>query len=101
LAEAKDYEEKGYDVYSLNTSSLEAAKKIRAATNLVLMGRLRSGSGTPGMGGGQTSAPTSQPTSSELEQAVEQARKLEGIVDIVSKHGWRADLSPNQSADRL
>jgi thioredoxin reductase len=86
LADAKDYEEKGYDVYQLNTSSLEAAKKIRAATNLILMGSLRGGGGMMGPGGGQNAAAASdsnQPTAAELEQGVEQARKLEGIVDIL------------------
>jgi thioredoxin reductase len=92
LAEAKEYEEKGYDVYRFNGSSLEAAKKVRAATNLILMGSIRgAGGGMPGLGQ-NTAAPTSQPTASELEQAVEQARKLQGIVDIL----WiRVDEHPN------
>ena len=91
LADAKDYELKGYDVYQMMGSSVEAAKKVRAATNLILMGSIRgAGGGMPGMGA--TTAPTSQPTASEVEEAVEQARKLEGIVDIL----WiRVDEHPS------
>ena len=51
VAEAKEAEENGYDIYQLNSSSLEAAKKVRAATNLILMSSLRIG-----MGGYNTSA---------------------------------------------
>jgi len=100
LADAKDYEEKGYDVYQLNTSSLEAANKIRAATNLVLMGSLRGPGGMMGPGGGQDASSyndSNQPTAAEIEQGVEQARMLEGIVDIlwirVSEHpnAWNQD----------
>jgi 2,4-dienoyl-CoA reductase-like NADH-dependent reductase (Old Yellow Enzyme family) len=93
VAEAKEKEDRGYDVYQLNTSSLEAAKKVRAATNLILMSSLRIG-----MGGYNTSAQdTNQPTADQLEQAVEAARKLEGIVDYVqirvSEHpnAWNQD----------
>jgi len=91
LADAKEYELKGYDVYQLMGTSVEAAKKVRAATNLILIGSYRgAGGGMPGMG--STTLPTSQPTAAELEQAVEQARKLEGIVDIL----WiRVDEHPN------
>jgi len=32
LKEAKEAEANGYDIYQLNTTSVEAAKKIRAAT---------------------------------------------------------------------
>jgi len=108
VAQAKEAEDKGYDVYQLNTTSLEAAQAVRSATNLILMASLRAG------GGGGMGAPRSgeshrkirwnypnvafdmadgeknpgitninQPTAAELEQAVEQARKLEGIVDFV------------------
>ena len=58
LADAKDYELKGYDVYQMMGSSLEAAKKVRAATNLILMGSIRgAGGGMPGSGENAT-APT-------------------------------------------
>ncbi len=88
LADAKDYEQKGYDVYQLNTSNIKAAKEIRAATNLVLMGAIR-GAGGMMFGGGLES---SQPTEAELKDAVEQARQLEGAVDIL----WiRIDQHPN------
>jgi thioredoxin reductase len=90
LADAKEYELKGYDVYQMMGSSVEAAKKVRAATNLILMGSIRGAGG--GMPGQVTEAPTSQPTASQVEQAVEQARKLEGIVDIL----WiRVDEHPS------
>jgi 2,4-dienoyl-CoA reductase-like NADH-dependent reductase (Old Yellow Enzyme family)/thioredoxin reductase len=87
VAEAKEAEDFGYDVYSINTDSLEAVQAVRNATNLVLMTRLRGGGG-PGMmtGGGRNVAGVTnnnQPTAAELEQAVEEARKLEGLVDYV------------------
>jgi len=84
VAEAKTAEERGYDVYQLNSSSLEVAKKVRTATNLILMSGIRVGGG--GMQASKNSPGISnnnQPTASELEQAIEQARKLEGIVDYV------------------
>jgi 2,4-dienoyl-CoA reductase-like NADH-dependent reductase (Old Yellow Enzyme family)/thioredoxin reductase len=93
LAEAKEAEATGYDIYQLNSSSIEVAKKVRAATNLILMSSLRMG-----MGGYNTSAKDgNQPTAAELEQAVEAAKKLEGIVDYVqirvSEHpnAWNQD----------
>jgi 2,4-dienoyl-CoA reductase-like NADH-dependent reductase (Old Yellow Enzyme family)/thioredoxin reductase len=88
VAEAKEKEDRGYDVYQLNTTSLEAAKKVRAATNLILMSSLRIGRG----GYGTTAQNTNQPTASELEQGIEAARKLEGIVDYVQ---IRVDEHPN------
>jgi len=91
LAEAKEAEDKGYDVYQLNTTSLEAAKKVRAATNLILMTSLRVGTGP--MGAAQTTAEVSnQATAAEIEQGVEAARKLEGLVDYVQ---IRVDEHPN------
>jgi 2,4-dienoyl-CoA reductase-like NADH-dependent reductase (Old Yellow Enzyme family)/thioredoxin reductase len=92
LADAKEYELKGYDVYQMMGSSVEAAKKVRAATNLILMGSYRgSGGGMPGPSQNAT-PPTSQATAAEIEKAVEQAKKLEGIVDIL----WiRVDEHPN------
>jgi thioredoxin reductase len=95
LKEAKEAEDKGYDVYQLNTSSLDVAKKIRASTNLILMGSIRGGRGNMGMGSGENAiglAKDNQPTAAELEDGVEQARKLEGVVDFL----WiRIDEHPN------
>jgi thioredoxin reductase len=97
LADAIEYEKNGYDVYQLQSTSLELAKKIREKTNLILMGALRGGGGPiPDA----SSAVRNQPTEDELKQAVEQAKKLEGVVDIV----WiRIDEHPNawiQDEDR-
>jgi 2,4-dienoyl-CoA reductase-like NADH-dependent reductase (Old Yellow Enzyme family)/thioredoxin reductase len=87
VAEAKEAEDFGYDVYSINTDSLEVVQAVRNATNLILMTQLRSGGGPAMMmgGGGTVSGVTNnnQPTAAELEQAVEAARKLEGLVDYV------------------
>jgi len=93
VAEAKEAEYKGYDVYQMNTTSLEAAKKVRAATNLILMSSLRVGPNS--MQSSKDSLGVSnnnQPSASELEQGIEQARKLEGIVDYVQ---IRVDEHPN------
>jgi len=79
LAEAKEAEDKGYDIYKLNTDSVETAEKVRNTTNLILMSSLRIG-----RGGYNTSAQDgNQASADELEQAVEAAKKLEGIVDYV------------------
>jgi thioredoxin reductase len=95
LKEAREAEEKGYDVYQINTTSLEAAKKVRAATNLVLMGSIRGSRGNMGLGSGENAVGitnNNQPTAAELEEGVEQARKLEGIADFL----WiRTDEHPN------
>jgi len=108
VEQAKTAEAKGYDVYQLNTNSLEAAQAVRAATNLILMSSLRVGS-SGGMGAAMSGTGNrelkwnypnaafdvadgeknpgitnvNQPTADEIEQAVEQARRLEGIVDFV------------------
>jgi thioredoxin reductase len=90
VADAQDYEKKGYDVYQLRSASAEAAKEIKATTNLILMGSLRGGGG--GMPGQVTEAPTPQATKEEIEEGVEQARQFEGIADIL----WiRVDKHPN------
>lgn len=87
IAQAKEAENKGYDVYRLNTSSVEAAQAVRSSTNLIIMSSLRVGSGGGGMGGNKKNAPgvsnVNQPTAAEIEQAVESARKFEGLVDFV------------------
>jgi 2,4-dienoyl-CoA reductase-like NADH-dependent reductase (Old Yellow Enzyme family)/thioredoxin reductase len=85
LAEAKDHVKKGYDVYTLRTPSLEAAKRLRDETNLILLGRLSNPME------GEVHAPP-QPSAAELDEAVRQARKLEGLIDIF----WiRVDGHPN------
>jgi len=96
VAEAKEAEDFGFDVYSIETASLEAVQAVRNATSLILMTQLRAGGG-PGMmmGGGRNAAGVTnnnQPTAAELEQAVEAARKLEGLVDYVQ---IRIDEHPN------
>jgi len=95
VKEAKEAEENGYDIYQIRTTSLEAAKKVRAATNLILMGSIAGTRGNMGMGTGENAiglAKDNQPTAAEIENGVEQARKLEGIVDFV----WiRIDEHPN------
>jgi NADPH-dependent 2,4-dienoyl-CoA reductase/sulfur reductase-like enzyme len=91
VADAQAYEKKGYDVYQLRSASAEAAKEIKATTNLILMGSVRGGGGG-GMPGQTTEAPTPQATKEEIEAGVEQARQLEGIADII----WiRIDKHPN------
>jgi 2,4-dienoyl-CoA reductase-like NADH-dependent reductase (Old Yellow Enzyme family)/thioredoxin reductase len=94
VAEAKGAEDFGYDVYSINTDSLEIVQAVRNATNLILMTQLRSGGGMMMGDGRNTSGVTNsnQPTAAELEQAVEGARKLEGLVDYVQ---IRIDEHPN------
>ena len=90
LADAKEYEKKGYDVYTVQTSSLEAVKRIRAETNLILLGRFK----TPRE---EEVATPPQATAAELEQAVEQARTFEGLIDILwiriegHPNGWNQD----------
>ncbi len=94
VKEAKEAEEFGYDVYSLSSSSVETAKKVRSATNLILMSSLRLAAGS---GYSASATDTNQPSTSDIEQAVEAARKLEGVVDYIqiraSEHpnGWNQD----------
>jgi thioredoxin reductase len=109
IAEAKEAEDKGYDIYELYSNSLEVAQEVKAATNLILMTSLRVGSGGPRSGAAPTGTGASelkwdypnasfdvadglktpgvtnvnQPSDAEIQQAVEQAKKLEGIVDFV------------------
>jgi 2,4-dienoyl-CoA reductase-like NADH-dependent reductase (Old Yellow Enzyme family)/thioredoxin reductase len=106
VAQAKEVEDKGYDIYQLNTDDPEAVQAVRSATNLVLMSGLRVGGGGGGpMGGGSTTlhpwvyegsdldwqfgkntpgiTNVNQPTAAEIESAVEAAKKMEGLVDIL------------------
>jgi len=92
VAQAKEAEEFGYDVFQINTDSVETARAVRNATNLILMAR----GGGMGMMGGGSNAPgatnDNQPTASQIEEVVEQARSLEGIADFI----WiRIDEHPN------
>jgi NADPH-dependent 2,4-dienoyl-CoA reductase/sulfur reductase-like enzyme len=91
VADAQAYAKKGYDVYEIRSASAEAAKEIKATTNLILMGSVRGGGETmPGQVA--TVAPTSQASKEDIESGVEQARQLEGIADII----WiRIDKHPN------
>ncbi len=87
VKDAKEAVSKGYDVYQMNTTSLEAVQAVRSATNLIIMSNLRVGGDMAMMGGsgknvlGVTNV--NQPSASEIEQAVEAARKLEGLADYV------------------
>ena len=85
VKEAKEAVDKGYDVFQMNTSSLEAVQAVRSATNLIIMAALRIGGGMGGGGGKNAPGLTNvnQPSASEIEQAVEAARKLEGLADFV------------------
>ena len=97
LADAIAYEKNGYDVYQMQGGSADVAKKIKEQTNLILMGGLRGGGGPiPDA----AAALSNQPTEADLKTAVEQAKKLEGVVDIVH---IRIDEHPNawiQDEDR-
>jgi 2,4-dienoyl-CoA reductase-like NADH-dependent reductase (Old Yellow Enzyme family)/thioredoxin reductase len=105
VAEAKDIEAQGYDVYDLSTTNREAVEAVRNSTNLILLthlGDMRPSTPedtTPvhpwddgyGMGTqlGQSVKNTpgitndNKPSKDDLEEAVEEARKLEGLVDIL------------------
>jgi thioredoxin reductase len=83
VKDAKDKESLGYDLY--NVGSVEEAKAVRNATNLLLIapynGIAAGGSGS--MDSGYASMGISpKPTASQIEAAVEAARKLEGLADI-------------------
>jgi 2,4-dienoyl-CoA reductase-like NADH-dependent reductase (Old Yellow Enzyme family)/thioredoxin reductase len=84
VAEAKEVEDQGYDVYQMRSPSLEAVQAVRNSTNLIIMTSLNlgvigrgSGPNIPGVGN------VNQPTKDELEQAVEQVRQFEGLADFV------------------
>lgn len=99
VAEAKELEEKGYDVYLVRNSSIEALEAVRNATNMVIMSDFGIGM-NPGMRGGASSPGVdnnNQPGADQLEKAVEEAKKMEGLADIlwirVQKHpnAWVQD----------
>jgi len=105
VAQAKEIEDQGYDVYQLNTDDPKAVQTVRSATNLILMSSLRVGGGSGPMGRGTSAlhpwvyegsdldwqfgentpgiTNVNQPTADEIEQAVESAKKLEGLADIL------------------
>jgi 2,4-dienoyl-CoA reductase-like NADH-dependent reductase (Old Yellow Enzyme family)/thioredoxin reductase len=97
LADAKDYEARGGDVYQLTSSSPELAKKLREETDLILMARYNGGDTANRSAGVDEDHSANQPSEAELKTAVEIARKLEGIVDIlwirIDEHpsAWIAD----------
>jgi len=102
VKDAKEAVSKGYDVYQMNTDSLEAVQAVRSATNLIIMAALRMGGGMMGGEGKNTPGVSNvnQPSASELEKAVEMARKYEGLADFL----WiRINEHPNsfvQDQDR-
>jgi NADPH-dependent 2,4-dienoyl-CoA reductase/sulfur reductase-like enzyme len=80
VADAKDKENIGYDLYSV--SSVEQAKAVRDATNLLVV--VEGGGGFGGGPGGSypSLGKTYKPTAAQIEAQVEAARKYEGIADI-------------------
>jgi 2,4-dienoyl-CoA reductase-like NADH-dependent reductase (Old Yellow Enzyme family)/thioredoxin reductase len=105
VAQAKESEEMGIDVISVNGNSIEQVEAIRNATNLILITKLAVGGGISDGGQGGMSQwrwqytgaeydwlfkqkipgtdNTHCPTKDEIEEAVEAARKLEGTADIL------------------
>jgi 2,4-dienoyl-CoA reductase-like NADH-dependent reductase (Old Yellow Enzyme family)/thioredoxin reductase len=85
VKDAKAAVESGYDVYRLNSDSLEAAQAVRNSTNLILMASLRMGGGMMGGEGRETPGVSNinQPSAAQLEKAVEAAKKYEGLADIL------------------
>ncbi len=85
VKDAKEAVNNGYDVYRLESDSLEAAQAVRNSTNLILMASLRMGGGMMGGEGKNTPGVSNvnQPSSADLEKAVEMARKYQGLADIL------------------
>jgi 2,4-dienoyl-CoA reductase-like NADH-dependent reductase (Old Yellow Enzyme family)/thioredoxin reductase len=84
VARVKEAEAKGYDVFRLDTHNTEALRALRNATDLILLADIV---GTIGARSGKNSfgvTNNNQPSASEIEKGVEAARKLEGLVDIVT-----------------
>ncbi|MBN1626397.1 MAG: FAD-dependent oxidoreductase [Deltaproteobacteria bacterium] len=86
VKDAKEKEEIGYDLYQMDSPSLEAVQAVRAATNLLIVSPLNIGM-RGAMGVGSAGLPwtntTNKPSESEIAQAVEAAKKLEGLADIL------------------
>ncbi|MBN1625863.1 MAG: FAD-dependent oxidoreductase [Deltaproteobacteria bacterium] len=91
VAEAKEQEEIGYDIYQMDSPTLEAVQAVRAATNMIIMSS--GGMGRPGGGGamsmgGSGTSGSNKPSASQIEEAVESARKLADMgVDILLMKG--------------
>ena len=86
--EAKELEEKGYDLYQMDSPTREAVQAVRAATNMIIISS--GGMGGPGgmsMSMGGSTISSNKPSAAQIEQAVESARKLEGLVDILLMKG--------------
>jgi thioredoxin reductase len=78
VAEAKEQEENGYDIYQISSPTQEAAQAVRASTNMIIMSS---------MGGRGGTSMSGKPTDAEIRQNVESARALEGKVDIILMKG--------------
>ncbi len=85
VAEAKEQEENGYDIYQMSSPTKEAAQAVRASTNMIIMSSLSMG--MRGMGGGGGTSTSVKPTDAQIRQAVEEAKALEGKVDIILMKG--------------
>ena len=93
VAQAKEYEAAGYDVFKLDSNDVKTAQAVRNATNMVVFTQLQEAA-IPMMASADSPGISNrnQPTAAEIEKAVEAARKLESLVDIL----WlRSDEHPN------
>jgi NADPH-dependent 2,4-dienoyl-CoA reductase/sulfur reductase-like enzyme len=86
VKEAKELEDKGYDLYQMDSPSREAVQAVRAATNLLIIST-PSGLGGPGAMGARGGNTTGKPSDSQIAQAVEGAKSLEGLADILMMKG--------------
>ena len=90
VKEAKEKAEAGFDIYQMESPSLEAAQAVRAATNMLIISSLNTGTAMSmgGMaGGGAVTSGSKIPSASQIEKVVESARKLEGVADILLMKG--------------
>jgi NADPH-dependent 2,4-dienoyl-CoA reductase/sulfur reductase-like enzyme len=89
VKDAKQKEDAGFDIYQMESPSQEAAQAVRAATNMLIISSLNTGTAMSmgGRGGDSGTSTGNRPSSSQIEQVVESARKLEGIVDILLMKG--------------
>jgi thioredoxin reductase len=106
LAQAKEAEEMGFDVFMMQSTNTEAMTAIRNQTKLLVLAKATVGGGMmggPGGGGSTTkkwnyegarydwslgsNAPgitnVNRPTDEQIQQAVELAKKLEGFADML------------------
>ena len=89
VADAKDKENQGYDVYLVESSDPAIVQAVRNATNMILLASndvISMGMGSPSDSYPSTGGSV-KPTSAQLEKAVADARKLEGIADILFMKG--------------